>query len=62
VFVDLSAVTFLDSAGVRVLNTLARDASDAGSELRLGSDLRPNVVQVLELTGMMAVLPMEDPS
>ncbi len=57
VLVDLGAVVFMDSAGVRTLNALVRDGGDG---LRMAHAMQPAVVQVLEMTGMMGVLPMEE--
>ena len=61
VLVDLSALTFMDSAGVRALNTALREASQRESELRVRAGMHPSVVQILEMTGMMSLLPLEDP-
>ncbi len=60
VVVDLSALTFMDSSGVRALNTALREASQHGRELRVRGDMQPSVVQILELSGMMSLLPIED--
>jgi anti-sigma B factor antagonist len=60
VVVDLREVTFMDSAGVRALNTVARESADSGRELRLFLGTHPGVVQVLEMTGMLELLPVED--
>ena len=60
VLLDLREVVFLDSAGVRSLNTLLRESDEHGWSFALCSGLHRNVVQILELTGMMAVLPFED--
>lgn len=60
VVIDLGAVTFMDSAGVRALNTALRDAAESGRELRVADGLQPGVVQVLEMTGMLALLPLGD--
>jgi anti-sigma B factor antagonist len=60
VVVDLSQVTFMDSAGVRVLNALVREAAEDERELRIASEMQPGVVQVLELTGMMQLLPLQE--
>ena len=58
VVIDLSEVTFMDSAGVRALNTALRESAQHGHELRVGADMQNPVVQVLEMTGMMGLLPM----
>jgi anti-sigma B factor antagonist len=60
VTVDLRGVTFMDSAGVRALNTALRESAERGRELRVRDGMHPSVVQVLELTGMLALLPVED--
>jgi anti-sigma B factor antagonist len=59
VLVDLRAVTFLDSSGIRVLDGLLRAADATGNDLRFDEALDPAVVQILELTGLMQVLPFE---
>ena len=59
VFIDLSEVTFMDSAGVRALNTALREAAQHGHELRVGAQMHDPVVQVLELTGMLGLLPVD---
>jgi anti-anti-sigma factor len=60
VLVDLRRVPFMDSSGVRVLNALLKESAQHGRELRLCSEMQPGVVQILELTGMLGVLPLED--
>jgi anti-sigma B factor antagonist len=60
VIVDLREVTFMDSAGVRALNTALRESAENGRELRVSQGLHPSVVQVLEMTGMLGLLPVED--
>lgn len=59
VVLDLQGVTFLDSSGVRQLDRLMRVATEHGTELRVGEVLQPPVTQILELTGLLAVLPRE---
>ena len=58
VFLDLRDVVFMDSSGVRALNTVLRAASESGRALTIHPDLHRNVVQVLELTGMLPLLPL----
>lgn len=60
VVIDLREVTFMDSAGVRALNTALRESAEGGRELRVSEKMHPSVVQVLEMTGMLGLLPMED--
>ena len=59
VLLDLRELTFMDSAGVRALNTALREAAESERELRVHGDMQPAVVQVLELTGMMGLLSVE---
>jgi anti-sigma B factor antagonist len=59
VLIDLSAVTFMDSAGVRALNTALRESARRGRELKVGAHMQKPVVQVLEMTGMMGLLPVD---
>jgi anti-anti-sigma factor len=57
---DLEAVSFMDSSGVRALEALARTAEETGASLTIRLRLAPNVREVLELTGMLPLLPFED--
>ena len=58
VVVDLSRVTFMDSSGVRVLDSVLRyPAADGRFTLR--GELQEPVRQILVLTGMLGVLPFE---
>jgi anti-anti-sigma factor len=59
VIVDLSALEFMDSSGVRALDTAVREAAEEGRELRVREAMQPSVVQILELTEMLSLLPME---
>jgi len=58
--IDLGELSFMDSAGVRALNTALREAAEQGRELRVCEGMQPGVVQMLELTGMLGLLPVED--
>jgi anti-anti-sigma factor len=57
---DLREVTFMDSAGVRALNTALRESAAGGRELRVSDGFQPAVLQLLEMTGMLGLLPMEN--
>jgi anti-sigma B factor antagonist len=57
--IDLGELEFMDSAGVRAMNTALRLAAEHGHDLVVRAALQPSVAQVLELTGMMALLPVE---
>jgi anti-sigma B factor antagonist len=52
---DFTAVEYTSSAGLRVLLTTLKDARQRGGDLRLAS-IRPNVRQVLELSGFTSIL------
>jgi anti-sigma B factor antagonist len=55
VLVDLSAVTFLDSAGLALLARLVRTARTRGGRVCVGSPSRP-VLRVLEVSGVLPLL------
>lgn len=56
VFLDLREVAFIDSSGLRALDGLARHGGSGG--LRIHPELSPSVAQILELTGMLKILPL----
>jgi anti-anti-sigma factor len=58
--VDLSAVSFIDSSGLRALDALARDSRAGDDRLRIDPALPDSVAQILELTGMMGILPFAE--
>ena len=59
VLLDLAAVTFMDSSGVRMLDRLRRACADDDLDLVVKDDLPPAVSRVLEITGMLPVLRLE---
>jgi anti-anti-sigma factor len=59
VVIDLRGVSFMDSAGIRALNTAVREAAEADRELLVSGGMQPSVVKILELTGMLELLPVE---
>jgi anti-sigma B factor antagonist len=61
VHLDLSGLTFMDSSGVRLLDTVMRDVAAQGQALTMAPELQRAVRRVLELTGMLALLPFEPP-
>ena len=61
VLLDLREVTFMDSSGLRALDTLIRHSQEGGGELRIDPRLSDSVFQILELTGMMSILPLAEP-
>jgi anti-anti-sigma factor len=56
---DLEAVSFMDSSGVRALEALMRTAEETGAPLAIRPQLARSVREVLELTGLLHVLPFE---
>ena len=52
---DFAEVEYTSSAGLRVLLTTLKDARQRGGDLRL-AQIRPNVKQVLELSGFTSIL------
>jgi anti-sigma B factor antagonist len=59
VMLDLSAVTFMDSSGLRAIITSTRAANSNGTHLRIGGSLLPQIRRLIEITGLREVLPME---
>ena len=55
VVADFAGVEYTSSAGLRVLLTTLKDARQRGGDLRL-AEIRPNVRQVLELSGFTSIL------
>jgi anti-sigma B factor antagonist len=56
---ELGGLTYMDSSGVRVLDGVVRDLDREGWILTVAPELRRPVRQVLEMTGMIGVLPFE---
>jgi anti-anti-sigma factor len=61
VLLDLGALSFLDSSGVRALDALRRDVDRHGWTLAIAPDLQPGVRRLLDMTGLLAELPFRDP-
>jgi anti-anti-sigma factor len=59
VSVDLSKLSFIDSSGLRMLVELVRDAQESDWSLKIGRDLPPGVRRLLEITGMLEMLPLD---
>lgn len=53
--VDLSAVEYTSSAGLRALLATVKEARRRGGDMRL-ADINPNVRKVLELSGFATIL------
>ena len=60
VLLDLREVSFMDSSGLRALDALVRDSRAGGGDLRIDPALSDSVAQILELTGLMTILPLAD--
>jgi anti-anti-sigma factor len=60
VLLDLSALTFMDSSAVRTLDDVLGACEREGWDLRVGRDMHEHVRQVLEMTGLLAALPLAD--
>lgn len=56
---DLSALAFIDSSGLRALDEILREADQKGASLTISSDLPAPVRRLLDLTGSLATLPFE---
>ena len=59
VILDLAALTFIDSSGLRVLVTLAGDATARGSSVAL-RNVPSHAQRVLDLTGLADTFPSAD--
>jgi anti-anti-sigma factor len=59
VLLDLAELAFIDSAGIRILDTLLREVGRDPGVLAIRSELQAPVVQVLRITGMLDALPLE---
>lgn len=60
VVLDLSAVTFFDSSGVRLVDRLSREASRVGAAYRVVAPTASTARRVLDLVGLAALLADED--
>lgn len=60
VVLDLSAVTFFDSSGVRLVDRLSREASRVGAPYRVVAPPGSPARRVLELVGLAALLADDD--
>ena len=53
VVLDMAGVTFMDSTGIHALARMV----DAAGDLTIRSELQPQVRKVLEVSGMLGILP-----
>lgn len=56
---DLSAVWFIDSTGVRTIATAAQHARSSGGKLTVEPALPPQARRIIELTGLQRLLQLE---
>jgi len=61
VVLDLRDLSFMDSSGVRVLDAVLREMVREGWRLSVRPEMHDNVKMVLEMTGMLKVLPVREP-
>ena len=60
VVLDLGRLDYISSAGLRVVLLLAKKLKQAGGALVL-CDIQPNVREVFEISGFLAILKVSDP-
>jgi anti-anti-sigma factor len=60
VVLDLTAVTFFDSSGVRLVDQLARECGRTGAPFRVVAPPGASSRRVLELVGLAALLVSDD--
>ena len=58
VLLDLSAIDFIDSAGLRAMTALVRMAKATGRKLRLSSDLPAHARRLMEIVGLLPFVPI----
>ncbi|HKC23551.1 MAG TPA: STAS domain-containing protein [Thermoanaerobaculia bacterium] len=56
--IDMSAIDYVSSAGLRVFLLAAKKLNDTGGKLALGG-LNPSVRQVFSLSGLLAIFAVE---
>jgi anti-anti-sigma factor len=61
VLLDMREVSFMDSSGVRALDTLLRDIEREGWSLSVRPEMQRSVRMVFEMTGMIDALPLREP-
>ena len=59
IVLDLARLDYVSSAGLRVMLLLAKKLKQAGGALVL-CDIQPNVREVLEISGFLAILAVRD--
>jgi anti-anti-sigma factor len=56
VLLDLSAVSFIDSSGLAAIVNSVNGATDRGAELKVSEELNPQARRLMELTGVLPML------
>jgi anti-sigma B factor antagonist len=59
VLLDLHDLSFMDSSGLRALIGLLREGEQEGWSLAIGANLHGNIKRLLEMTGMLHELPLQ---
>jgi anti-sigma B factor antagonist len=59
VLLDLRQVSFMDSSGVAAVDGALRASEAGGGRLRVCEGLQPNVMRILELTGVARMIEFE---
>jgi anti-sigma B factor antagonist len=59
ILLDLSAIDFIDSAGLRAMAALVRIARANGRKLKLSADLPPHARRLMEIVGLLPFVPID---
>jgi anti-anti-sigma factor len=59
VLLDLAELAFMDSSGVAGLHRLSQATAGGDPAFAIAATMRPGVRQVLEITGVLPLLPLE---
>ena len=60
VLLDFHDLSFMDSSGLRALIGLLREGEQKGWSLTVGACLQRNIKRLLEMTGMLHELPLQE--
>jgi anti-anti-sigma factor len=59
ILLDLSAIDFIDSTGLRAMTSLVRAARANGRKLKLSADLPPHARRLMEIVGLLPFVPID---